>query len=359
LLVITLTCQAASTQPTVATFEKLARAADQARTENRDDEGIRLYQRALELRPEWDEGLWYLSTLFYEKEHYFEACETLRRFLAQNADVGYGWALLGMNEFQTHQYARALNHLQRGMALGLGDKKKMASSVFYLNAILLTRSEQFDDSMSLLFSMAASGEATLSLVEPAGLAALRMPLLPAEIPVDRREMVRMAGSAALALQAQRNGEAEKLFRDMEAAYPNEPGVHFLFGAYLLDARPEDGIQEMKRELEISPSHVPARLRLAEEYVKRQQLDQGLSFAQEALRLEPKDVSARMVLGEVLIAKRDLAGGIRELETARDRSPEVIRVRWDLVRAYTAAGRNEDADREKDEIRKLSRQDAAQ
>jgi len=337
-------------------FQELSQAARQARDENREDEAISLYQQGLKLKPEWDEGLWYLGTLLYEKDRYSEACKVLRRFVAQDPKVGYGWAMLGMDEFQTQDYGRALDHLQRGMALGLGDHKKMASRVFYLTAVLLTRSERFDGSMELLFSMVASGEDTAPLVEPIGLAALRLPFLPREIPSDRREMVRMAGSAALALQAQRFEEAEKLFTNMEGTYPKEPGVHFLFGAYLLGVRPDDGIKEMMRELEISPSHVPARIRLAEEYVKQQQFDRGLSFAQEALRLAPKDASARMVLGEALLAKGDVAGGIRELEIVRDQLPDLARARWDLFRAYTAAGRTADASREKEEIGRLGQQD---
>lgn len=361
LAVVLVPAQGAPSRPQAGTtahssFQELSQAAKQAREETRDDAAIDLYRQAVKLKPEWDEGLWYLGSLLYEKERYVDACDVLRRFVAQDPQVGYGWAMLGMGEFQMRDYGRALNHLQRSMALGLGDHKKMASSVFYLTATLLTRSEQFDGSMELLFNMVASGEDTAPLLEPIGLAALRVPFLPGEIPSDRREMVRMAGAAVLALQAQRYGEAEKLFGNMEAAYPDEPGVHFLFGAYLLGVRPEDGIKEMKRELEISPSHVPARIRLAEEYVKRQQFDQGLLFAQAALRIAPKDAPARMVMGEALVANGNLADGIRELEKVRDQVPQLVRVRWDLFRAYTAAGRNAEASREKDEIGRLSQQD---
>ena len=146
--------------------------------------------------------------------------------------------------------------------------------------------------------------------------------------------------------------------ELETRYPEEPGVHFLIGAYLLRERPDEGIKELKREIEISPSHVPARIRLAEEYIKRQDVDQGISFAQQALKLEPRNGLAQMILGEGLVAKGDPASGIRELEIARDSLPDEIRIRWDLFRAYTAAQRPQDALREKGEIERLSKQDAA-
>jgi tetratricopeptide (TPR) repeat protein len=342
----------------VAQFEQLAAAAAHAREGSRDDAAIQMYQQALALKPDWDEGLWYLGTLLYEKDDYREAREALRRFVALDSKAGYGWALLGVCEFQLHEYTRALDHLQQSLVIGLGDNKQMAVKVYYLTAILLTRSEQFDDSMSLLFSLAASGDATPPLAEPLGLAALRMPFLPAEIPSDRREMVRMAGAAAVALKAQRYAEAERLFSELEAADPDQPGVHFLIGAYLLGARLDDGIKEMKREIEISPSHVPARIRLAEEYLKRQNMDQAIFFAQEATKLAPEDSLAHLALGEALVAKGDMAGGILHLEAARDHSPETVRIHWDLVRAYIAAGREQDATREKSEIERLSNQNAA-
>jgi tetratricopeptide (TPR) repeat protein len=365
LLACGLQAQAAPTQPQSATaapgaasFDQFAQAAKQARDENRDDAAIDNYRQALKLRPEWDEGLYYLGTLLYEKENYFEACTVLRNFLARNPQNANGWALLGLSEYESREYTRALDHLQQSLVLGLGDNRKMTSTVSYVTAILLTRSEKFDESMALLFTQVASGEDAKSLIEPLGLAALRLPLLPAEIPADRRDMVHIAGAAALAVEAQHYEDADKLFYDLEARYPDQPGVHFLIGAYLLRAHPDDGMKELKREIEISPSHVPARIRLGEEYIRRRDWDQGISFAQDALRLEPRNGLANMVLGEGLIAKGDSVSGIRELEIARDSLPDQARVRWDLFRAYTAALRPEDAAREKSEIERLSKQDAA-
>jgi Flp pilus assembly protein TadD len=67
----------------------------------------------------------------------------------------------------------------------------------------------------------------------------------------------------------------------------------------------------------------------------------------------------MVYGEVLAAKRDFPGAIRELEKAEQIAPQVVRTRFDLLRAYAAAGRTEDANREKEAIEKLRQPAAAQ
>ncbi len=355
---VSLPSRSASAAKSSDAFEQLGQAAKQAREDNRDDSAIGDYRKALELKPDWDEGLWYLGTLLYETDDYLDACTVLRRFLAQNPRNGYGWAMLGLSEYESHQYTRALDHLQQGVVAGLGDDKNMRTTVSYVTAILLTRSEQFDESMDLLLSRVASGADTSPLVEPLGLAALRLPFLPAEIPAGSRGMIRIAGEAVLALEEQHYAEADNLFNQLETSYPDQPGVHFLIGVHLLDSRPEDAIKELKREIEISPSHVPAKLRLADQYIKQQNVDLGIQYAHEALQLAPKNASAHMVLGEGLIAKGDSAGGIHELEAARDASPDMVRVHWDLVRAYTAAGRVADAQREKSEIERLGKEDEA-
>jgi thioredoxin-like negative regulator of GroEL len=142
---------------------------------------------------------------------------------------------------------------------------------------------------------------------------------------------------------------------MVTDYPTEPGVHFLYGAFLMDQRPQDGMQEMKRELEVSPSSVPARLRLAEQLLKDEKPGDALQLAQQAIELEPASSSARLILGESLIANGESAKGIVELEKARDVAPDRVRTHWDLLRAYTAVGRPEDAKREKEAIEKLNTQ----
>lgn len=340
-------------------FEEVAKAANEAREADRDDDAIKLYQEGLKLRPEWQEGLWYLSTLLYQKERFAEARDLLRRFVALEPKAGPGWALLGMSEYQTRDYSRALDHLKHAMRNGWEGRKELAQSVFYFVSVLLTRLEQYDDSMTMLFAMMKSGEQPGLIVEPIGLAALRMPLLPSEVPPDRRELIGMAGQAALSIEHHNQAETERLFGAMVASYPNESGVHFLYGAYLMDVRPEDGIREMRRELEISPSHVGARLRLAEEYIKEQKFQEALGLAEEAVKLAPETAPAHMVLGEALTGKGEAARGLAELETARNQSPESVRTHWDLLRAYTSAGRSADAKREKEEIDKLSRSESQQ
>jgi tetratricopeptide (TPR) repeat protein len=346
----------AGLQPSAASpqsFDQLIQAAEKARDENRDDEAIRLFRRAVSDQPESEQALWYLGTMLYEQQRFAEARDVLRQFVTLRPDAGPAWALLGLSEFQLRTYPRALDHLQRAMAQGMGDRKELIQSVFYNVVVLLTRFERYDESIDMLQKMLANGAADPALAEPAGLAGLRLPLLPSEVPPDRRELIRLAGRAVLDVQTQHYEDAESEFKQLVANYANEPGVHYLHGAYLEQLHPRESVAEFERELEISPSHVLARVRLAEQLIAQRDFDRALALAQQAIKLDPKRASAHMIAGEALLAKNNGGDCIKELETARDIDPTVVRAHWDLLRAYIAAGRKQDAGREKQAIERLS------
>jgi len=69
---------AAQAPSSSATFETLTANALSAREAGRTDEAIRNYRAAVELRPAWDEGWWYLGTLLYDTDQFEEAIPALR-----------------------------------------------------------------------------------------------------------------------------------------------------------------------------------------------------------------------------------------------------------------------------------------
>lgn len=345
--------QQAGSRNVPVTFDELSQSAEKAFNESRDDDAIRLSRLALAKQPEWEQGLWYLGALLYQKQEYREARDVLRHFMTIRPDAGPGWALLGFSDYQLREYARALEHLQRAMGAGMGERQELVQSVFYHVAILLTRFERYDDSMDMLERMLADSPGNDSLTQAIGLAGLRMPLLPAEVPADRQELIQRAGAAVVALQTKHFEDAALKFRELATEYSSEPGVHFLYGAFLMHTDPDGGIREMRRELEISPSHVLARVRMADQFIAQREYDQALDLARQAIQLDPHRASAHMLAGEALLAKGDSEHGITELESARDRDSSNNRTHWDLLRAYTAAGQKDKASREKQEIERIA------
>ena len=105
---------------------------------------IRIYQDALQLHPEWDEGRWNLAMLAYSAGRYPEAIVALKACVARRPDYGTAWAVLGLSEFEIKDYGNALIHLQRGQDLGMGGSKESVQLARYRLGVLLNRDAKFD-----------------------------------------------------------------------------------------------------------------------------------------------------------------------------------------------------------------------
>src|SRR6516225_10236166 len=94
----------APAQSAPESFEELAKAATAAREAGKTEEAIQDYKRALEIRPDWNEGWWYLGTLEYDTDHYAEAIPAFQRLTQLSPGLGGGWDFLGLCEFETKNY---------------------------------------------------------------------------------------------------------------------------------------------------------------------------------------------------------------------------------------------------------------
>src|SRR5215510_6406996 len=207
----------------LAEFNDLSKRAGEAREADRLDEAVALYSQALKIQPSWTEGWWYLSTILYERDRYAEARDAFRTLLSilpqKGPDanlIAPSMAMLGLCEFQTREYDRAIVDLERARLLGLSGQQQLISVVRYHAGILLTRFEQFELGFDALREFAREGNESPSVIEAFGLNVLRMPFLPSELPPDKRELVMMAGRAAYYMSVRRQVESRKVFDDLLA-----------------------------------------------------------------------------------------------------------------------------------------------
>jgi predicted Zn-dependent protease len=335
-----------------ARLEKIKKDAAAARDANKSADAIRLYQEGVKLKPDWLEGWWSLGTLYYDGDQYPEGRDALRRFTHLEPKVGAAWGLLGLCEYQTRDYERSLVDLKKADETGLPSEGRLAEVSRYHLAILLTRFEQYEEAMSILMRFAQEGKEDPLKIEAAGLAALRKPLLPIEMPPQDRQLVVDAGHAAFDAGARHAAKADQEMRDLVVHYPHTPNVHYIYGSYLLLGDPDAAIKEFDRELELNPSHVPTLVSIALEYLKRGQADKGVSYAKRAAEAQPDSFAVHTTYGRLLVDSGKLDDGIKELETARKQAPGSPQTRIALATAYAKAGRKEDAARERQEFLKL-------
>jgi tetratricopeptide (TPR) repeat protein len=340
-------------------FADVARRASDAREGDRPQDAIRLYRVGVRLRPSWDEGWWYLATLLYDGDQYADAREAFARFLELKPEAGPAWVLRGLCDFHVGDYVGALEHIDKGLGLGVGARAEILRVARYHQALLRVRAGQFELAIQPLTLLARAEPESAGLVDAIGSMMLRMPLLPADIPDTRRDLVRQAGHAGYLHLARQGDEAGKAFAQLVAAHPAEPWVHYAYGIFLLASDPEKGLAELRRETELQPGEVYPHLDIAFELLRQGDNEGAKAAGQRAVALAPSLFAAQNALGRALVELGELEPGLAALEAAARLAPDSPEMHFSLARAYAKAGRKEDAERERATFAELEKKRRAQ
>jgi tetratricopeptide (TPR) repeat protein len=341
--------QKTATLPGTA-FENAVKVADEARVAGRLDEAIEAYTKAVSIRPKWPDGWWYLGAIYYARDLYPQARDAFSNLVALQPERGPAWGMLGLCQFRTSEYERSIASLERSYILGLDDNKELKSVVLYHSALLYVRFEQFEMAYQALRQL--ENYDNQKIIEAFGLIMLRMPVLPNQIPGDKREQVLLAGRAGASMAARHLDASRKFFGELVANYPDDANVHYSYGVFILPQDAETALKEFQRAHELDPNHQPAMVQMAFEYLKRRDYDAALPLAEKSVALAPRMFPARNVLGRVLLELGQIERAIHELEEGVRLAPVSPDMHFALARAYTRAGRKADADRENEIFKKL-------
>jgi tetratricopeptide (TPR) repeat protein len=337
-----------------ATFESLSKQADAARDAKDLEKAVTLYKRALAMKPEWPEGLWSLGTACYDLDRYEEANDAFRRLLAQDPSSGVTWVFKGLTSFRLKHFDEALTELLQARQRGVTANRDIAEAARYHTAILLTRNEQYEQSLAVLSDFGLEGNDSPRIIEAMGLATLRLPMLPDDVPGTRRELVMLAGRAQYFMAARLLAASQNAFEALVARYPDTPNVHYAYGILLAGEQPELAIERFKQELKVAPTQTMARIQIAFAYIKRSEFAEAKPWAEQAAQEAPTQFVAHNALGQALLGLGDVEGAVRALEAAVKLAPDSPAMHFALGRAYRAANRPADADREQAEFTRLDR-----
>jgi tetratricopeptide (TPR) repeat protein len=335
-------------------FDDLSRSAQQAYQAGHEDEAAQLYAEAVKMQPEWAEGWWALGLIDYEHDRYPQCRDALTKMVSLDASAVPGWAILGLCEFQTGQYGQSLEHLKKAhMMVSVKEQGGQLLDVTnYHLALLLTREGAFEVAQEIFVRVALSVRNSPEMMFASGLAALRLPILPSEVPADQRDAVEMAGKAFWDLTIQPPEVAEADFKNLVAKYPKFPNVNYFYGTYLGARHPEESASAFLAELKVDPESLPSRVQLALRYITEGKPEEAVKYAREAVKLSPDSVGAQLALGEALRASGDDEHALTAYAAAEKLDPVSPKVRLYMANAYRALGRADDSKREQEEYRRL-------
>jgi len=335
-------------------FENLVHQAEAARDAKRLDEALTLYERALELKPGWEDGWGIAGSIAYELEKYSECASAFRRLTVLKPDLVPAWTLKGLCEYQLRDYRAALKSLTRVQRLGFRENLELSRAARLHLALVLAKLGYSEKAIAWLEKLILlERNKTPEIIVAVGIAGLRKRWIPPEIPESERDKVWKLGDAMTTFMISSDHKAA--FDMFEAAlrdYPQEPNLHYRFGAFLLEQDSDRGIEEIKKTLDLEPGHIPALVALARIYRRSGEPQTALPYAERAVKLSPVDITARVTLGQVLLATGDTARAVRELELGVKLAPESPELHYILGSAYGRMGRQADAVREREESKRL-------
>jgi tetratricopeptide (TPR) repeat protein len=240
----------------------------------------------------------------------------------------------------------------KGRSIGVAGIEQIALVADFHLALLHTKSGQFELAMKWLRKLGSRQIDNPELERAMGMAALRLALLPKELPDEKQGIAADVGRAVLLDAQGRRDEARLEWTRLIEKHSSVPNAHYAFGEFLVSKEPDAALEEFRRELEVSPDHVPARVQIALEYLQRGKASEGLSFAEEAVKMAPDLFVAHYALGSLLLQLGQVERAVRELEEAVRLAPGSADSRHVLAQAYVKAGRKEEAARERAEFQRL-------
>ena len=337
---------------TPPSFDAIAAQAAAARDANRMDEAVADYRKGLKLRPNWDEGWWNLGSITYDQNKFAECVPAFQRLTALKPDLSPAWIMSGLCEFSIHDYRSALKNLLRAEQLHFDGPPELGRAGRLELAMCLTKAGTFERAIVLLTELTRMDRKTPEISAAAGIAGLRRPLVPSEVPEADRDLVSRLGDAmSTAMELDQKGATEK-FEAVLADYPAQPDIHFRFGAFLMQQAPQRGIEEIGKTLQLEPGHVPALVGLTMIYLKNDDPKSALEYAERAVTAGPGDFATHVALGRTLLATDDAARAADQLRIAVDLAPDSADAHYSLASAYSRLGRKEEAQREQEEFKRI-------
>ena len=203
-------------------------------------------------------------------------------------------------------------------------------------------------------ALAKRNENSAAVVETMGLCTLSLPDDMAQISAQRRAVVALTGKAAWANVSQHPDEAAADYRQLLVQYPNEPGVHYAYGLYLMETDLTAALAEFQKEVLNTPKHWPALLVMASIHIRQGTAEPAIQSLREAMKIVPAKYRwlCHAELGRANMTADNLDTAIAEFRTAVRLMPSNANVHYFLSEAFRRAGRKTDAQRERAEFEKL-------
>jgi tetratricopeptide (TPR) repeat protein len=354
ILALLLTRALCAAQEAPGSFDDLSARAAAARDQQNLPLAIQLYQQAEQLKPDWQEGWWYLGMLQYSSNQFPGAIDAFTHLLELAPTAVPAMALRGLCEFETGSYEDSLRDMEQAVAHGALNQPHNEEIIRFHLAQLLAHAGRFQDALEQYRFFAEHHVDAPDLTIGIGLAGMRVPTLPKDVAAQDREFYQAVGNAGNIFLSGDNEQADTAFAQLFVRFPSTPNLHYFYGFLLFPHDSGLAIDQFHSELAANPTNETANALLAFTLVIAGRFSEALEPAQRAYEKSPDTEISQLALGRSLAETGDTKRGAELLNQVIARDPQNLEAHLGMMSIYSQSGNREEAERERKVCRDLAK-----
>jgi tetratricopeptide (TPR) repeat protein len=175
------------------------------------------------------------------------------------------------------------------------------------------------------------------------------------LPEDRNILL---VQAAVFAAARKGDEAERVLKRIENQWPEWAPPYVTYGILLEGlSRSDEAKSQLETAVALGASSGQLYYYLARSTLNAapDRIDDAVKAIDRAVALSPGDAFVQSLAGRIAFQKHDYDAAVQHLEEAIRLRPDFLQTRYALTQAYKAAGRNQDAEHQTEEIQRLRAQ----
>ncbi|MFP5235498.1 MAG: tetratricopeptide repeat protein [Acidobacteriota bacterium] len=345
-LLLVLLCGPVAARAQSPSFDDLAARAAAARDQHNLPAALDFYAQAVQARPDWQEGWWYLGVIHYSANQYPDAIDAFSHLLALAPHAAPAMALRGLCEFETGDYDGSLRDLEMSVAHGAANQPSNEQILRLHLAELLTRAGRFQDALDQYKALAKNNIEDPDVDVGLGLAGMRLSSLIKDVPEGDRPLFEAAGKAGYVSLKGESQKADAMFQALFDQYPTAPNLHLYYGFLLFPHDPELAIDQFQKELTIAPDNISAHALLAFSLMIAGHYSEAIPEARRVLAAQPDMELAQLALGRSLAETGDVQHATDILNQVLKNDPNNLEAHMGLASIYAREGKREEAYRER-------------
>ncbi len=342
-------------------LERYARQGEEALAAERYEDAAQAYEKLRELDPRVAEVHARLGLIYFQQRKFAQAVAALRRAVALKPGLPNIDILLAMSLSELGRHQEALPGLEKGFQQSADKALKRMCGLELQRAYTNLRrdSDAVKVALELVQLYPEDGEILYHAGRVFGNFAYLTMVRLSEVAPNSVWSLQALGDANQSLGAY--DRAIDRYRQVLAADPNRPGVHFQLGRVLLaraergERRAEDlaaAAQAFEREVELDPTNANAAYELAELHRQAGRLEKARELFETALNYYPAFAEAQIGLAKVLITARQPEKALNCLRKAISQEPGNEVPYYLLSQVYGMIGNKEEQQKAIAEYRRL-------